>query len=146
MAVSSFSILARCASVRTRGPSGAGPSGVAPPQEKAESGDGEAHLFCEGNAARLPIPGHFLLADKKAPELVYLRSLRTETGEFAPPLALSHSRGAEFIPIQPYTADGDGRVQVLLREPGTLTGFSGGKVFEAPLSAGEQELEWKLEG
>ena len=115
-------------------------------QEKAESGDGEAHLFCEGNASRLPIPGHFLLADKKTPELVYLRSLRGETGEFVPPLTLSHGRGSEFIPIQPYTADGDGRVQVLLREPGTLTGFSDGKVFEAPLSAGEQELEWKLEG
>ena len=114
-------------------------------QEKAESGDGEAHLFCEGNASLLPIPGHFLLADKKTPELVYLRSLRGETGEFAPPLTLSHARGTEFIPIQPYSADEAGRVQVLLREPGTLVGFSGGKVFEALLSAGEQELEWKLE-
>ena len=115
-------------------------------QEKAESGDGEAHLFCEGNASLRPIPGHFLRADKKRPELVYLRSLRGETGEFAPPLTLSHGRGTEFIPIQPYSADETGRVQVLLREPGTLIGFSGGKVFEALLSAGEQELEWKLEG
>ena len=114
-------------------------------QEKAESGDEEAHLFCEGNASLLPVPGHFLLADKKTPELVYLRSLRGETGEFALPLTLSHGRGAELIPIQPYTADGDGRVQVLLRESGTLVGFAGGKVLEAALREGEQELEWKLE-
>ena len=114
-------------------------------QEKAEAGDGEAHLFCEGNAAQLPIPGHFLLADKKAPELVYLRSLRAETGEFAPPLTLSHSRGTELIPMQPYGTDEAGRVQALLREPGTLMGFADGKVFEAQLHTGEQELEWKLE-
>jgi hypothetical protein len=114
-------------------------------QEKTEAGDEEAHLFCEGNAALLPIPGHFLMADGKGPELVYLRSLRGETGEFAPPLAQSHSRGTEFIPMQSYAADEGGLVQVLLREPGKLTGFAGGRVFEAELHAGEQELEWKME-
>ncbi len=112
-------------------------------QEKTEAGDEEAHLFCEGNAALLPIPGHFLLADKKTPELVYLRSLRSETGQFYPPLTLGHSRGTELIPMQSYDTDGDGRVQVLLREPGTLTGFLEGQVFEAQLQAGEQALEWK---
>ena len=115
-------------------------------QEKTESGDREAHLFCEGNASRLPIPGHFLLADKKAPELAYLRSLRSETGEFAPPLTLAHGRGTELVPMQSYDADESGTVQVLLREPGTLLGFAGGRVFEAQLQPGGQTLEWKLEG
>jgi hypothetical protein len=114
-------------------------------QEKTEAGDEEAHLFCEGNAALLPIPGHFLLADKKAPELVYLRSLRSETGQFYPPLTLGHSRGTELIPMQSYAADEAGKVQVLLREPGKLTGFFGGRVFEAELHAGAQDLEWKTE-
>ena len=114
-------------------------------QEKARCGDREVHIFCEGNSAALPIPGHFLLTDKKAPELVFLRSLRGETGQLAPPLGLDHGRGTEFVPVQVYMADAAGRVQVLLREPGTLLGFSGGKVYELPLRVGEQESEWKLE-
>jgi hypothetical protein len=114
-------------------------------QEKAEAGDGEAHLFCDGNAAQLPVPGHFLLMDAKAPELTYLRSLRGEQGEFSPPLALEHGRGTELIPMQSYSADGTGTVQVLLREPGKLVGFAGGKVYEAELHAGGQELEWRME-
>lgn len=115
-------------------------------QEKVTGGDEEAHLFCEGKTAQLPIPGHFLLADKNAPELTYLRSLRNEKGEFAPPLAQTHSRGTELIPMQSYGADDAGALQVLLREPGTLVGYYEGKVFEAPLRTGEQSLEWKLEG
>ncbi|MBE6910311.1 MAG: hypothetical protein E7474_12185 [Ruminococcaceae bacterium] len=115
-------------------------------QEKSEAGDAEAHLFCEGNAALLPIPGHFLLCDKKAPELVYIRSLHTETAEFAPALQQAHGRGAELVAMQSYTADEAGTIQVLLREPGKLMGFCGGKVFEAELKAGEQSVEWKVEG
>ena len=115
-------------------------------QDKTEKGDAEAHLFCEGNAALLPIPGHFLLTDRKAPELVYLRSLCGETGEFAPPLAIPHGRGTEFVPMQLYRADAAGAVRVLLREPGTLLGFCAGKVYEAQLQPGEQKIEWKLEG
>ena len=115
-------------------------------QEKAETGDTEAHLFYDGNTALLPIPGHFLLADGKAPELVYLRSLRGETGEFASPLASEHGRGTELIPMLPYIADGAGVVSVLLQEPGTLKGFFGGRIFELQLAAGEQQAAWKVEG
>ena len=114
-------------------------------QEKAEIGDTQAHLFCEGNASLLPIPGHFLLADQAAPELIFLRSLQEETGEFASPLALPHGRGTELVPMQSYRADEAGCVQVLLREPGRLTGFCAKSVFEAELQAGAQNLEWKLE-
>ncbi len=114
-------------------------------QEKTENGDGEAHLFCDGIAAQLPIPGHFLMAGGKTAELVYLRSLRGETGAFVPPLTQTHSRGTELIPMQSYAADEAGKVQVLLREPGKLTGFFGGRVFEAELHAGAQDLEWKTE-
>ena len=114
-------------------------------QERAESGDREVHLFCDGNASRLPIPGHFLMADKKTPELVYLRSLHSETGEFYPPLRFAHGRGTELFPMQAYCADEAGAVHVLLREPGTLTGFCGGNVYEVQLHPGEQTAEWKLE-
>ncbi len=113
-------------------------------QEKMEAGDDRAHLFCEGNASALPVPGHYLLTDQ-TPELVFLRSLKEETGEFFPPMALPHSRGALFVPVQPYRADDAGCVQVLLREPGTLTCFCGGNVRQEPLQAGEQKLEWMLE-
>ena len=115
-------------------------------QEKAEAGAREVHLFCEGGVSRLPIPGHFLLADKAAPELAYLQGLHGENGRFSPALALPHGRGTELIPMQAYTADGDGTVQILLSAPGTLTGFFGGTVFSAELRPGEQTLEWKLEG
>ena len=114
-------------------------------QEKAEIGDAQVHLFSEGSPSLLPIPGHFLLLDPKAPELVYLRSFHGEDGEFVPALTLAHGRGAEFIPMQPYEADDAGLVQVLLREPGKLVGFSGGKVYETQLRAGSQTVEWKLE-
>jgi hypothetical protein len=115
-------------------------------QEKAEAGDAQAHLFCEGSPALHPIPGHFLLADRKAPELVYLRSLRDETGEFSPPLTLPHVRGTELIAMQSYSSDKAGCAQVLLRAPGTLLGFCNGAVLEAPVHSGEQSLEWILEG
>ncbi len=114
-------------------------------QEKTEPGDTEAHFFCEGNASQLPIPGHFLMVDKKTPELTYLRSFHGETGEFTPPLSCAHGRGAELIPMQSYAADESGAVQVLLREPGKLLGFCGGSVYEAELHPGGQTLEWKLE-
>lgn len=114
-------------------------------QEKAEAGDAQARLFCDGSAAQLPIPGHFLINDTKAPELVYLRSLVNEAGEFSPPLTLPHSRGTELFPVQPYQTDESGMVQLLVREPGTLLGFCGGAVFSAELSAGDQNLEWRLE-
>lgn len=115
-------------------------------QEKTETGDTEARLFCEGSAALLPIPGHFLLLDKKTPELAYLRSLRGDTAEFAPPLTLAHTRGTELIPMQPYDADADGATMILLREPGTLIGFCGGKKYEAEVCAGEQSIAWKVGG
>ena len=114
-------------------------------QERAEAGEPRARLFCEGSAALLPIPGHFLFADKAAPELVYLRHLRDEEGEFSPPPQASHPRGTELIPMQPYEADADGTVRVLLREPGTLIGFFDGKVFSAQLNVGLQTLAWKTE-
>jgi hypothetical protein len=84
--------------------------------------------------------------DKGAPELVYLRSLHGETGVLALPLASTHGRGTEFVPMQSYGLDEAGRVQVLLRQPGTLTGFCGGQVFTAELAAGTQDLAWELEG
>lgn len=115
-------------------------------QEKTEAGDAQARLFCEGSAALLPIPGHFLLLDKKTPELVYLRSLRGETAEFAPVLALAHTRGTELVPMQPYDTDEGGTVEVLLREAGTLIGFCGGKQYEAELCAGAQSIAWKVGG
>ncbi len=114
-------------------------------QEKAEAGDELVRVFCEGNVSQLPIPGHFLLTDK-TPELVYLRSVHGETAAFAPALTLAHVRGTQFVPMQSYETDDTGMLQVLLREPGTLFGFCGGKVFEAGLSAGGQDLTWKLEG
>ena len=115
-------------------------------QDKAGDGDVQAHLFCDGNAALLPIPGHFLLMDKKEPELVYLRSFHDETAKFAQALRHTHSRGVELVPMQAYRADGDGVVRVLLREPGARVGFCGKQIFQAELQAGEQSAEWKLEG
>ncbi len=115
-------------------------------QEKTEAGDERSRLFCEGSQTALPVPGHFLLADRKAPELVYLRSLRDGTGEFSPPPALAHPRGTELIPVQAYCTDKTGGLRLLLREPGTLAGFCAGQLLEAELQADEQAIKWKLEG
>ena len=114
-------------------------------QERAEAGENKVRLFCGGSPALLPIPGHFLLTDNKAPELVYIRSLLDENCEFSAPLAAAHERGTELIPMQSYNADPEGNVQVLLREPGTLMGFFEGRVFSAQLNAGSQTLNWGSE-
>ena len=115
-------------------------------QERAEAGEVRARLFCEGNAALLPIPGHFLFADRTAPELIYLRHLRDEEGEFGEPLEATHPRGTELIPVQPYGSDADGTVNVLLKEPGTLIGFFDGRVFSAQMNVGRQTFAWRSEG
>lgn len=115
-------------------------------RENAEGGDETARLFCDGSASLLPIPGYFLVDDPDAPELVYLRSLRIDTGEFASPLAHAHARGTELAPVQSYTADEAGRLQVLLSQPGLLTCFCEGKTLTAQLGAGDERLEWELEG
>lgn len=114
-------------------------------QELAKAGENSVRLFCGGSASLLPIPGHFLLMDSSAPELLYLRSLRSENGEFSSPLEAEHARGTELIPMQSYLADAEGTVRILLPEPGKLIGCFGGRVFEAQLSAGEQSLIWNLE-
>ena len=115
-------------------------------QERVEAGDVRARMFLDGSPSMIPVPGHFLLADKTAPELVYLRYLREETGELSAPLAAAHPRGTELIPMQSYSLDGEGKVQVLLQEPCPLTGFYEGRVFSAKLDAGSQTLIWESEG
>ncbi len=115
-------------------------------QEEAKAGDSHAKLFCEGSRALLPIPGHFLMEDKNTAELVFLRSLQGENGEFAPGLTARHARGTELVAVQSYTADGAGRLQVHLHQPGRLIGCLTDRVLSADLSAGENFLEWNLEG
>lgn len=114
-------------------------------QERAEAGDKAARLFCGGSPSQLPIPGHFLLADKSSPELVYLRLIREENGEFSEPLRAAHPRGTELVPMQQYGADGEGKVQILLSEPGTLVGFFGGSVKSFSLKPGTQTIIWGSE-
>ncbi len=114
-------------------------------QDKAEAGDASIHLYCDGNASGLPVPGHFLMLDRKKPELVYLHSVSEETGRFTEPLAFPHPRGTELIPMQTYVTDEKGGLLVRMQEPRTLIGFCGGRIRETALHAGEQTVEWNLE-
>lgn len=102
--------------------------------------------YCVGSPARLPVPGHYLLADKAAPELVYVYTLGAESAELAEAPAAGHPRGTELLPVQAYTADADGRIEVLLRAAGTLTALFEGKIFTAELAQERQEIVWKLGG
>ena len=114
-------------------------------QERAEAGESAARLFCGGSTAQLPVPGHFLMMDKASTELVYLRSFRDEKGEFSEPLRSAHTRGTELVPMQQYAADGEGKVQILLPEPGTLVGFFGDRVKSFSLKPGIQSIIWGSE-
>ena len=113
-------------------------------QDPGKEPESTVRLFCQGNPEQLPLPGHFLAADAKGPERVFLRQLDGETGILDAPMEKAHPRGVELIPVQRYLTDGEGAVRVLLRNPGTLSVLCDGVWKTMEVTAGEQTLEWDL--
>ncbi len=115
-------------------------------QDKNAPAEQMIRVFCDGSPSRLPVPGRFLALDKSAPELLYLRSLSGENAELTEPMGTPHARGTELLPVQAYTADENGMIELLLQRPGTMTAFADGKLFTAELKEERQSIAWKLEG
>ena len=113
-------------------------------QDPGKEPEKTVRLFCQGNPEQLPVPGHFLAADAKNPERLFLRQLEGETGSLNAPMEKVHQRGVELIPVQRYLTDGEGMLRILLRSPGTLSAFCSGIWKTMEVTAGEQSLEWDL--
>lgn len=111
---------------------------------QAKAGETDMQLVARGPRERLPIPGRFLLADGKTPELVMLRSMDSAGAAKAEePLQSAHARGTELIPMRRFVTDGAGEAELSFPAAGTLLLYHAGVCREAELKPGKQELDWK---
>lgn len=113
-------------------------------QDKQKKQTDVVRVFCQGSPSLFPAPGWFLVADTASPELVYVRALHTEEAELAEPMTAPHSRGKELVPVQPFRTDGEGKIEALFRQGGTVYLFYGGSWKKTEVQPGEQSFEWIL--
>ena len=108
-------------------------------QTRAEPGTMELRLFWKGTAARLIVPGEFLLEDGSDTEIVTIESLNGETGVLASPLVKGHNRGKLLFPAQRFRADGAGTISAVFRTAGPVAYYcpQTGKSGWIELAAGE---------
>lgn len=109
-------------------------------QDKAAAGAQQMRLFSKASVGALPVPGIFLVDDKK-PELVQLQAIEQGEGTLAAPLAVSHARGRGLLPAQRYRTDAQGQIHVLLRSAVRLAVFHQNKVQYAECQTGESSAE-----
>lgn len=110
-------------------------------QDQAKAGDRELKLFYSGAESRLPVPGDFLIADRKNPETAALEFLQDGRAELARPLEFSHTRGKELMFAQRYRTDGDGALRCVLRQSGRLWVLWAGRLSELDIQPGENRLK-----
>lgn len=111
-------------------------------QNKTDAPQLRVRLFAQGPESALPVPGRYLIADPKAPELVTLRSLREGEGMLDQPMARPHPRGVEWVCVHPCTASGRA-VTVQLCRAGTVWLFYRGALAQTQVHSGPQEFVWK---
>lgn len=109
-------------------------------QDKAAAGAQQLRLFSKASVSTLPVPGTFLVDDKK-PELVQLQAIEQGEGALAVPLTVSHARGRGLLPAQRYRTDAQGQIHVLLRSAVRLAVFYQHKVQYAECQTGESSVE-----
>ena len=116
--------------------------GIKLAQARAEAGEWKLRLFCKyPDAVTTPAP--FLLEDGADSELVTLRSLEGETGVLNAPLARTHGRGKQLLPVQRYRTGPGGTAAALFRSPCTVLAFHEtlGPLGRTELAEGSSELE-----
>ncbi|MCI8438610.1 MAG: hypothetical protein HFF73_03695 [Oscillospiraceae bacterium] len=110
-------------------------------QDRAEAGNRELRLFYSGPESRLPVPGDFLIADRKAPETAALEFVQAGRAELARPLEYGHVRGKELMFARQYRTDGDGQLSCVLRQSGKLWVLWAGRLSELDIQPGENRLD-----
>jgi len=110
-------------------------------QDQAKAGDRELKLFYSGAESRLPVPGDFLIADRKRPETAALEFMQNGLAGLARPLEYGHARGKELMPAQRYRTGGDGELRCVLRESGKLWVLCAGRLSELDVQPGENRLD-----
>ena len=118
---------------------GAGEAPLKIAQDKAAAGAQQLRLFSKASVSVLPVPGIFLVDDKK-PELVQLQAIEQGEGTLATPLAVSHARGRGLLPAQRYRTDAQGQIHVLLRSAVRLAVFYQNKVQYAEWQTDENSV------
>ena len=114
--------------------------------QNVEAGEaGHVRLYCSGAPALLPIPGQFLLADRKQPELIRLWELRKETGGLDSPTAFPHSRGTVLVPAMRFHTGEEGKTELAFPRGGSVCLFCRGRLHETELHPGTAELRWTPE-
>ncbi len=111
-------------------------------QEKSREEKTAVRLFCSGDPARLPVPGTFLAIDEEGPELIRLRALRGDTGEFFAPMLKAHPRNTELRPARSYRADGEGKAELLFPRGGEVFLLCRDRWTRTEVSPGDQDLLW----
>lgn len=110
-------------------------------QDQAKAGDRELKLFYAGPESRLPVPGDFLIVDKKNPETAALECMRSGRAGLARPLEYDHARGKELMSAQRYGTGGNGEISCVLRESGKLWVLCAGRLSELDVQPGENRLD-----
>ena len=110
-------------------------------QDQAKAGDRELKLFYASPESRLPVPGDFLIVDKKNPETAALECMRSGRAGLARPLEYDHARGKELMPAQRYGTGGNGEISCVLRESGKLWVLCAGRLSELDVQPGENRLD-----
>ena len=115
-------------------------------QTKAEAGSQSLRLFAKGPVAPA-VPGTYLISDGANSEIVLLRALEEEIGEFLTPLQYAHSRGRPLLPAQRYHTDDAGTLSAVFREPCTveLCHADGKQLTSFKLNEGENQETVSLE-
>ena len=115
--------------------------------QSVEAGEaGHVRLFCSGAPSLLPVPGHFLLLDKKGPEVVRLWELRDGGGGLDGPAAFPHPRGTVLVPAMRFRTDADGQTELAFPRGGAVSLFCRGCLKSVELRSGRLDLRWMPEG
>lgn len=84
-------------------------------QEAVHTGENRSRLFFPASARGLALPATLMLVDGVRSEICRLAD--PEEGLFDTPMCYDHKRSCPLYPAQVYTADGEGRIRAVLREP-----------------------------
>lgn len=115
-------------------------------QDAISKGDTGGRLFYPASIKTLSLPRDFLLLDGERSEVCRVEDL--EEPCFAAPLGFDHKRGRSMFPAQVYTADGEGKIRAVFREPAMAGILAEGEARPESfqLQPGENEMTLSLKG
>lgn len=110
-------------------------------QTKVGAGESEARLFTKYPDA-VASPASYLVEDGGNSEIVLLRAIEQESGDFGSPFRFDHSRGKRLLPAQSYHTGANGLFTAVFRAPCHVAVFDAehGILAETDLKDGDNEI------